>query len=196
MKKETLIFMGRSGSGKGTQINLLKEYLEKEYSETDILHFESGGGFRKLIKGEGYTNDIIRACIQNGELVPDFITEWMLTDFMIRHFTGKQFLIFDGFPRTLQQAHTMNDIIHYYRLEHVKVIDVYVSGDEVRKRMLSRGRDDDNLDLINKRIDWYDTHVTPALEYFKDNDAVEYIHINGEQDIQGVFQEIISKLHY
>ncbi len=196
MKKETLIFIGRSGSGKGTQVNLLKEYIQKKYPETEILHFESGANFRKLIKEEGYTNDVIRDFIQKGELVPNFITEWMLTDFMIQNFNGNQFLIFDGFPRTLQQSQTMNDIIHYYKLENVKIIDVYVSGDEVRKRMLSRGRDDDNLDLINKRIEWYDVNVLPALAYFKRNEAVEYIHINGEQDIEEVFQEIITKLNY
>ena len=196
MKKDTLIFMGRSGSGKGTQIKLLKEYIKKKYPDTKILHFESGDGFRKLIKNEGYTNDIIRNVVEKGELVPDFITEWLLTDFVVQNFDGTQFLIFDGFPRTVKQAETMNSLINYYNLKDIKIIDVHVSGDEVRKRMLLRGRGDDNLDTINTRIEWYDSHVAPAIDYFDKEENYEVIRIDGEQDIEGVFNEIKEKLNY
>ena len=196
MKKDTLIFMGRSGSGKGTQIKLLKSYLSDIYPDEKVLHFESGDGFRSLVKDEGYTNDRIREIIAKGELVPDFITEWLLTDFLVKNMETETFSIFDGFPRTLKQAKTMDDIIDYYQLPNVKIIDVSVSEDEVRRRMLARGRGDDQLDVINKRIEWYNTNVLPVIQYFKENENYKVLSINGEQSIDGVFQEIKEKLNY
>lgn len=197
MKKDTLIFIGRSGSGKGTQIDLLKKHLETTQPETDILHFESGSHFRSFIKDEGYTNELMRDIIARGELAPDFITEWLLVDDFVKKLNAENMLILDGFPRTMNQALTLDSAMEYYKRDNIKVIHVEVSEDIVRERMLSRGRADDaEVEVINRRIAWYNNNVLPVLQHFESHDQYDVIHIDGEQSIDDVCAAIITKLNY
>ncbi len=191
---DTIIVMGRSGSGKGTQINLLKEYLQTEHPEFNIFHFESGKHFRNFIKDEGYTSEIMREVIAEGTLAPDFITEWLLSDAFVKNMTKEeQLLILDGFPRTKNQAYTLDSAMDYYKRTNIYVIHIDVSEDEVRRRMIERGRSDDtNIDVINSRIQWYNDNVIPTLKYFESQDQYHVVHINGEQEIESVHNDIIS----
>lgn len=197
MNNETLIFMGRSGSGKGTQITLLKDLIEKKNPGTDILHFESGSHFRSFIKGDGYTSERMRDIIAAGDLAPDFITEWLLVDDLVQNLTTEKMLILDGFPRTINQALTLDSAMDYYKRDRVTVIHVEVSEDEVRRRMLDRGRaDDKDLEVINKRISWYNDNVLPVLHHFEKLEQYNVIHVNGELPINEVHAEVIQKLNY
>lgn len=197
MNNETLIFIGRSGSGKGTQIALLKDFLKKQSPDIDILHFESGSHFRSFIKGQGYTNELMRDIIAHGKLAPDFITEWLLVDDLVRNLTAKKTLILDGFPRTINQAWTLDSAMDYYKRNHIKVIHVEVGEDEVRRRMLDRGRaDDKEIEVINRRIDWYNKNVLPVLEYYRKSDQYQVIDVNGESPIKEVFANIKKHLNY
>lgn len=197
MKKDTIIFIGRSGSGKGTQITLLKDYLESTFAGTDILHFESGAHFRSFIKDKGYTSERMRDIIAHGKLAPDFITEWLLVDDFVQNLTEEKLLILDGFPRTMNQAKTLDSAMDYYQRTNIKVIHVDVSEEEVRQRMLDRGRaDDKELDVINRRISWYNENVLPVLEYFRSELQYDVIDINGEMSVQDVHCNILQKLNY
>lgn len=197
MNNETLIFIGRSGSGKGTQIALLKDFFKKQSPDVDILHFESGSHFRSFIKGEGYTNELMRDIIAHGKLAPDFITEWLLVDDLVRNLTPEKTLILDGFPRTINQAWTLDSAMDYYRRTNVKVIHVEVGEDEVRRRMLDRGRaDDQEIEVINRRIDWYNKNVLPVLEYYRESDQYQVIDVDGESSIEEVFADIKKQLNY
>lgn len=197
MNNNTLIFIGRSGSGKGTQVTLLKDFILKKNTKTDILHFESGSHFRSFIKGDGYTSERMRDIIAAGDLAPDFITEWLLVDDLVKNLTTEKMLILDGFPRTMNQALTLDSAMDYYKRQKITVIHVEVSEDEVRRRMLDRGRPDDKeIEVINKRISWYNNNVLPLLEHFEKLEQYEVIHINGQAPINDVHAEIIEKLNY
>ena len=193
---ETIIVMGRSGSGKGTQISLLKEHLAQEHSDKNIFHFESGAHFRNFIKGEGYTNEIMRDILAKGTLAPDFITEWLLVDSFVKNISKEdQIIILDGFPRTLNQARTLDSAMDYYKRDNIRVIHIDVSESEVRNRMIERGRNDDkDLEVIESRIAWYNENVLPTLEYFEAQKQYQVSHINGEQSIEKVQSDIINTL--
>jgi adenylate kinase len=194
---DTIIIMGRSGSGKGTQINLLKEYLAQQQPTFNIFHFESGSHFRNFIKAEGYTSELMRGIISEGVLAPDFITEWLLSDSFVKNMTKEdQILILDGFPRTLNQAYTLDSAMDYYKRTNIKVIHIDVSENEVRRRMLERGRKDDvDIDAIENRIEWYNKNVIPTIEYFDTQEQYNVHHINGEQTIEEVHQDIIRTVN-
>lgn len=197
MKKDTLVFIGSSGSGKGTQIVLLKEYIKKKYPETHILHYDSGEHFRSFVERDGFTSERMGDILGRGELAPDFITGWLLVDELVKKMTTKKMLILDGFPRTLSQALMFDSAVDYYIREGVKIINIEVSHDEVRNRMIKRARDDDkNMEIIEKRLNWYEGNVVPVIEHFRENDKYEVIDVNGEQSVEGVFEEIITKLNY
>ncbi len=197
MKKDTLVFIGSSGSGKGTQIKLLKKYIQEHYPETNMIHYDSGEHFRSFVERDGYTSQQMRAILGRGELAPDFITSWLLVNELVNKLTPEKMLILDGFPRTVSQAIIFDSAVQYYKLESVKIINIEVSDDEVRRRMIARGRkDDQNTEVIEKRIQWYKENVVPVIKHFKCKDEYEVLDINGEQSVDGVFEEIVQKLNY
>lgn len=192
---ETIVFIGRSGSGKGTQIQLLQDYLTQQYPSHDIFYFGSGEHFRSFVQQDGYTNQIMRDILAQGTLAPDFITEWLLVDAMVKRMKDKdQVLVLDGFPRTINQAHTLDSALDYYKREHIHVLHIDVSEDEVRRRMLDRERGDDQLETIQKRIDWYNENVVPTITHLEQQDNYQVYHINGEQSPEAVHEEIITAL--
>ncbi len=197
MKKDTLVFIGSSGSGKGTQITLFKEFIKKKYSDTDILHYDSGVHFRSFVERDGYTSNEMKAILGRGELAPDFITAWLLVDELVTKLTPEKMLILDGFPRTINQALMLDTAFKYYQSHNIKIININVTPLEVRRRMTERGRaDDQNMEVIEKRIKWYEDNVVPVIEHFREHDGYEVVDINGEQSPDDVQSEIIQKLNY
>lgn len=193
--EETIIFIGRSGSGKGTQIKLLKEHITTLRPEASIFHFESGQHFREFIKSDGYTSELMRNIIAEGKLAPDFITGWLLVDSLVKGFEKGQTLILDGFPRTQTQALMLDSAMDYYNRENIKVIHIDVSEDEARNRMKDRGRTDDNAaKVIESRIKWYNDNVIPTINYLRTKPQYEVIDINGEQGIEEIQREIVERL--
>ena len=193
--EETIIFIGRSGSGKGTQIELLKDHLKSVRSDTSIFHFESGDHFRNFIKHDGYTNELMRGIIAKGTLAPDFITGWLLVDALVKDFKEGQTLILDGFPRTQTQAYMLDSAMDYYKRENIKVVHIDVSETEARRRMDERGRNDDkSAEVIDERIAWYNNNVIPTLNYLRMQTRYQVIDINGEQAIEEIQKELIQRL--
>lgn len=194
---ETFIVIGPSGSGKGTQIKLLREYIATHYPETDLYYFEAGSHFRDFTEQKNnYTSKIMKSILDRGMLAPDFVTEWFITDALVHHMTGEaQTLIFDGTPRTEGQAKTINAIMEYYGRRNMKVLNFTVPEDIVRERMTSRGRADDiDPEAIENRITWYREKVTKAIEYFRNHADYEVIDINGVGDITEIHHDIIARL--
>lgn len=195
MDEHTIIFIGRSGSGKGTQIKLLKEHLASQLSESSVFHFESGDHFRNFIKSDGYTSELMRDIIEEGKLAPDFITGWLLVDALVKDFKRGQTLILDGFPRTQTQALMLDSAMEYYHRKNIKVVHIDVSEQEVRRRMEDRGRADDKAkEVIEQRISWYNENVIPTINYLRMKSEYEVIDINGEQNIEEIQKEIIQRL--
>jgi len=193
---KTIIVVGRSGSGKGTQINLLKEYIQTQSQSNEVYHFESGKLFRDMITEPGYTSDRIRKTLESGELVPDVITDWLLIDGMKKNISSENdMVIFDGYPRTLHQADFLNQALRYYHRDNAVVIHIDVSEDEVRTRMQERGRADDTyMEIINTRISWYNENVVPTLEYLRAQDYYTVIDIKGEGEISTIHEQILTAL--
>jgi adenylate kinase family enzyme len=73
------------------------------------------------------------------------------------------------------------------------VISMDVSRDWAKDKLLARERGDDKTDQIEKRLDWFEKNVKPAMDYFKNNEFYNFININGEQSIEDVNNEIMSK---
>ncbi|MFT6829659.1 MAG: adenylate kinase [Candidatus Paceibacteria bacterium] len=191
---KTLIVMGRSGSGKGTQINLLKNFYLGKNNEQDIFHFEPGNIFRKIIASGHYTGDKIKEATTAGKLVPDFITNGLFVSDMVHNLNSEnQLLIFDGYPRSLNQAEMLDRTLKYFGRNSAVVIHVEVSEEEVRNRLTARGRHDDaDMDALNTRIDFYNNSVLPVINFYKKSDAYTFINVNGIGDIDDIHTEVVK----
>ncbi len=191
-KYDTIIIMGRSGSGKGTQIELLKKNLQEHTAEQEIFSFDSGDSFRGFTKKEGYSQKLIREQMNSGNLIPDIVTNWMFVNSLVESLREDQIILLDGFPRTVDQAKTLTQALEYYKHKHVAVINIEVSEEEVRNRLIERGRGDDREQVIETRLAWYRENVLPTLDYLQGLDNYEVLNINGEQSPKEVQSDLLS----
>lgn len=194
MSPQTFIFIGRSGCGKGTQAELLMNVLKEKDSNGEISYIETGQNFRDFIKGDGYSNKLSNEIYKSGERQPDFLAIWMWAHVLIERLRGNEHLIFDGITRSLGEAMSFTTALNFYKREAV-VVYLEVSREWSEERMKERGRSDDRKeDEVRKRLNWFDTDTAPAIGYFKTNDKYKVLYINGEQSIEDVHKEILSKL--
>ena len=191
---KAFIFLGRSGCGKGTQVNLLKESLTKIDKDKKILHIESGALIREYSKGDSYTQKNTKTVMENGLLIPEAVIVSLWMSFLDKNFTGTENLFFDGTPRKLREAQLLNDTLEFYHIEKPMVILVNVSREWSEKRLFGRARKDDTPEAVNRRLAWYETEVVPTVNYFRSNSYYNFIDVNGEQSVEEVHNEILAKL--
>jgi len=193
MKLHTFVFIGRSGCGKGTQAKLLDQVIKDQDPNTPIYHLETGQKFRDFIAEDGYTNELSRAVMKSGKRQPDFLAVWMWSHLFIENLKGNEHIVIDGTPRSIAEAHTLDNAFTFYKREMPHVVHLNVSREWSEKHLLARGRADDMKDDIKHRLDWYDRDVQPAVDYFRENPNYHFIEINGEQSIEAVHQELVKK---
>ncbi|PIT96832.1 hypothetical protein COT82_01180 [Candidatus Campbellbacteria bacterium CG10_big_fil_rev_8_21_14_0_10_35_52] len=194
MTPYTFILYGCSGSGKGTQADLLIKYLKKEDPKRKTLYIQIGQKFRDFVKFDYYTSKRAEKIINTGQLMPAFLPIWIWTDFLIKNLEEDEHIIFDGLVRRRDEAPIFDGAMKFYNREKPHIIFLNVGKEWATKRLLERGREDDKAEEISKRINWYHTDVIPTLNFFRNNSYYNFFDINGEQTIEEVHKEIVAKL--
>lgn len=195
MQPQTFVFFGQVGSGKGTQVKLLIDFL-KAKDGRESVYAGTGDGFRKLIDSENYTADLVKEYVHNGILVPDFLTDAVFINILISNLSSDKNLIADGYPRTDSQSIVFEEMMKFFKRDDIKIIYIELSEEEAMKRNLLRGRHDDTKEGLTKRFNEYKNKVVPAMNYFKDKQGYEIHTINGEQSVEDVHKDIIKALGY
>lgn len=193
----TYVFIGRSGCGKGTQVEKLAEHFtEKGVINTEYpwLRIETGARFRKIIETAGYTAQMLKIALERGERLPDNFAVWTWTGFLFDQFTGREHIFCDGCPRSLLEAEALDMLFKFYNREKIVVIYIDVSREESKKRLLERGRADDEPEDIDRRLDWFDRDVLPAVEYYRNNPRYKFIEVDGEQSREKIHEDLIALL--
>ena len=187
------IFIGRSGCGKGTQVELFKKEFG-ERNKANILHVETGAFFREFIKGDLYTQKLSKQIVETGGLMPEAIVVKLWVDYLVKNFTGTESVICDGAPRKLMEAELLDGMLKFLGVKKYKVVHINTSAKWCTDRLLARGRKDDTAEGIAKRMHWYDTEVMQCIKYYEENENYEFIDVNGEQTIEQVSAELLSKV--
>ncbi|MGQ1889668.1 adenylate kinase [Thermophagus sp. OGC60D27] len=183
-----VVIFGPPGSGKGTQ-------SEKIIAKYGFAHISTGDILRQEIKEQTELGKQAKAFIDKGELVPDATIIDMLEK-KLESLTTAQGVIFDGFPRTVDQAGALKKMLRK-RGEDVNVmLNLEVQREELIQRLLKRGevsgRSDDNLETIEKRIRVYEEQTAPVIEFYKAEGS--YHAILGEGAIDDIFGRISSAI--
>lgn len=188
-KPFNFILVGRSGSGKGTQADLIKNKF------SNLISISTGDLMRDLAGKETDAGIRIKKILQEGGLPYDDMatTLWMhKIAYSIRQDQG---IICDGFPRRVNEAHNLDRFFEWLdRKDNTKVLFIDVAHGEAFTRLKKRGREiDDNDEAIRGRMNYFEDRVMPVVNYYEESDRL--IRINGEQSIEDVFKEILEKIN-
>ena len=194
MKLQTFIFIGRSGCGKGTQVALLQEYIKKQDQKRHIFYIETGERFRQFIKEHSLSSRLAAEIYKSGSRQPDFIAVWMWSHLLVERMTGEEHVIFDGTPRSFQEAQIIDTAITFFDRQRPHVIYLKISREISKARMIARRRMDDiNEDEIERRLNWFESDVLPAVEYYRKYSKYTFIELNGDQPVETVQQALLLK---
>jgi adenylate kinase family enzyme len=194
MTQQVFIFIGRSGCGKGTQAKLLMDHLKANDKSRESLYIQTGAELREFIKGDSITQKICKQIYTNGGLQPEFLAVYTWIKLLVDRYTGNEHIIFDGTPRKFHEAGVIDSTIDFYKFGTPHVINIDISHEEAKKRLMARGRMDDDEKDIEKRLSWYNTDVAPAIEFFQENSRYHFHRIDGQQSVDGVTKDIMSSL--
>ncbi|MFA6006737.1 MAG: nucleoside monophosphate kinase [Candidatus Paceibacterota bacterium] len=192
MQLKTVIFMGRSGSGKGTQAKLLvDELVLKGVNVNDIMNVSSGELFRAFAKDGGYTQDKIRAVMAAGNRVPDFLAVRLWGNWLVQTYRPSLNIILDGTPRSHAEARMLENALVFYERNPIEIVNIKVSNEWSIERLSARKRlDDSSLDTIKHRLAFYEDDVLEAIDYYRGSPKVRFSEINGEQTIEEVHKDV------
>ena len=179
-----IVIFGPPGAGKGTQ----SKYIVDKYK---LYQLSTGDLLRKEIKNKTILGLKISSIINSGELVSDKIVGDLIENF-ISNDKYKDKIIFDGYPRTLDQAKNLDELLKRYDQEIDIVLKLSVSLETVKKRILERRsqekRADDNEQIAIKRYKTYEKSSEPVIDYYKHSNLLKVI--NGEASISEINIEI------
>jgi len=213
MKSLNIMFIGRSGSGKGTQLALLKKRFH-------LIEIDAGALLRKFIKQKGYLSQKTKEVIVKGNLVPVWLVVnlWLKKILLVPVSRG---LIFEGSPRQLEEAKILHEVFNW--LGRQKIIAIYLNVPEkevVRRLSLRRicekcGREysleftpglkycpvcggklirraDDYSKAIKNRMLYFKRNLIPVIKYFRKQNLL--IEVNGVGSVEEVQKRIIDSL--
>lgn len=160
---KNIIIFGAPGSGKGT-------YSKEIVAKYDMGHISTGDVLRGEIKNGTELGNIAKGYIDNGQLIPDAL----MIDILAKTYdsmSSANGVIFDGFPRTIEQAEALKRMLSERGHDMGMMIELVVDEETLMARLLNRaieqGRADDNEETIKKRFEVYNKQTSPLAEWFQ-----------------------------
>ena len=179
-----IVIFGPPGAGKGTQSN----YIANKFK---LHQLSTGDLLRKEIKDQTKLGNEISSIINSGNLVSDQV----VSDLIERYISNpiyKSRLIFDGYPRNLNQAQNLNSLLIKRDQKIDIVLKLSVSLKTIKKRISERknleNRADDNEEIALKRYQMYEKNIDPVINFYKETNLLKVV--NGETSISEISNEI------
>ncbi len=179
-----IVLFGAPGVGKGTQAQLLAE-------RKNFAHLSTGDEFRRNMREETELGKLVKPIVQSGNLVSDEIVSRIVTDALSQERFSNG-CIFDGYPRTTNQAQYLDSFLQSRNTPITKVINIEVDEDNIVSRLLQRGRVDDTEQVIRERLAIYQNETAPLLEYYQNQNIL--VSVNGVGQLEEVYNRIVSVL--
>ncbi|MCL2616876.1 MAG: nucleoside monophosphate kinase, partial [Defluviitaleaceae bacterium] len=180
-KWDFIFLLGESGGGKGTLVKNIKKYLFPN------IRAESMGD---TFRAKAQVDPAIKRLTDEGTLVGDEIVSEVFKDFADSNYGA----IIDGYPRN--RAQTLDSIKLMKKLGwRVLVIDIHCKMETILERLLSRGRADDNLEIMYKRNLTHKTLHPAVMEEIKNRpDVFDIIELDGNRSADLVFTQLLLAL--
>jgi adenylate kinase len=156
-----VVLLGPPGAGKGTQALKLSEKL-------GIPQISTGDLFRKNISEGTPLGVEAKRYLDAGDLVPSELTNKLVEDRIEQPDAADGFIL-DGYPRSVEQARALDEMLKNHNTKLDTVLEFAVSEQELLDRLKSRGRADDTEEVIHNRMQVYRDETEPLLEYYSHN---------------------------
>ena len=202
-----LLIMGLPGAGKGTQAAKIVE-------EFGVAHISTGDMFRAAMANQTEMGTLAKSFIDKGELVPDEVTNGIVKERLAQDDIKEKGFLLDGFPRTIEQAHSLDRILVDLGLELDGVINIEVDPSCLLERLSGRiihretgetyhkvfnppadykeedyyQREDDKPETVKRRLDVNIAQGEPIIAHYRELGLVS--DIQGNQDIDDVFADV------
>ncbi len=180
--KKLFLIIGAPGSGKTTDAELIADKHE------NITHYSTGDMFRAEVASGSERGKIIKSFIDNGNLVPiDIVIETIVGAIKA---SPTDVVVIDGYPRSTEQMEELDKYLAKEdEVELVSVIEVVVSEQTARDRVLGRGRGaDDNNEVFDNRMKVY---TEPLADIQKFYEAKNILH---KEDGEGTIEAIVASM--
>ena len=202
-----LLIMGLPGAGKGTQAAKIVEQFH-------VAHISTGDMFRAAMANETEMGVLAKSYISKGELVPDEVTNGIVKERLAQDDIKETGFLLDGYPRTIDQAHALDQILADLDIQLDAVINIEVNPDSLLERLSGRiihretgetfhkvfnppvdykeedyyQREDDKPETVKRRLDVNIAQGQPIIDHYR---AKGLVHdIQGNQEIEAVFSDI------
>ena len=182
-----IVLFGPPGAGKGTQsARLIEKY--------NLMHVSTGELLRAAIKAETSIGQEARKFIDHGNLVPDEMVLTIIENLLDKH-TDIAGFVFDGFPRTTNQAICFDDMLKAKGSEIALMLSLEVSEAELTSRLANRSKidgraDDKDMSIIANRIKVYNHQTAIVADFYKAQH--KFVPIDGMGSVEDIFQRIVA----
>ena len=182
-----IVIFGKPGSGKGTQADFLKD-------KYDLYHISTGDLFRKNILNKTDLGIEAKSFLDNGDLVPDIVTIKMLENEVLANKDANGF-IFDGFPRTLNRAESLDIFLESINQKINATIALEVDEDELITRLLDRGKttnrsDDQDIEKIKNRFNEYNNKTSILIDFYQKQS--KFYSVNGHGSVDDITSRLFN----
>jgi len=168
-----IVLLGPPGAGKGTQaIKLATDLGVPQISTGDLFRHNISSGTTLGLEAKKY--------LDAGDLVPASLTNALVDDRLNDADVAGGFIL-DGFPRSVEQAEALHDMLERRNLKLDAVLEFRVPEDELVERLKGRGRADDTEDVIRNRMKVYRAETAPLLDYY--HDELKTVDAVGDLDV-------------
>lgn len=202
-----LLIMGLPGAGKGTQAAKIVE-------EFGVAHISTGDMFRAAMANQTEMGTLAKSFIDKGELVPDEVTNGIVKERLAESDIAEKGFLLDGYPRTIEQAHALDETLKALGIKLDGVINIEVNPDSLLERLSGRiihrvtgetfhkvfnppvdykeedyyQREDDKPETVKRRLNVNIAQGEPIIAHYR---AKGLVHdIEGNQDIEDVFADV------
>lgn len=182
-----IVLFGPPGAGKGTQ-------SEKIIANKELIHISTGDLFRKHIGENTELGTLAKSYMDAGNLVPDEVVIGMVEDKIQENLDAKGF-IFDGFPRTVNQAESLDKMLEKHSLSISGMVALEVPVDELKSRIKERAKtsgrvDDQDDEKVNNRIRVYNEETSPVADYYRNQN--KFSTVDGVGSVTDIYENISS----
>lgn len=169
-----IVLLGPPGAGKGTQAVKLAEKLGvPQISTGDLFRHNISTGTKLGLEAKKY--------LDAGDLVPASLTNALVDDRLNDADVADGFIL-DGFPRSVEQAEALHDMLARRNLKLDAVLEFRVAEEILVDRLKGRGRADDTEDVIRNRFKVYRDETAPLLDYYQGEHELKTVDAVGELD--------------